>query len=189
MVCNAVRKFCKAISHRPVAGVTYFSSLIVIWFCVLFAGSSFAATTNLSLLVNGKSIHMKKNADENYNETNWGFGFQYEFAKIGHGWVPFATVSGFKDSNNQNSYYAGGGYMRRLLLIRTLNQLHMDAGLVGFVMSRQDFKNGDPFVGALPAFSLGTKDVSVNITYIPKVHPKIAELWFFQLKLSTRSLK
>lgn len=156
---------------------------------LLFFGSAFAATDKLSLLVNGKSVHMKKSADTNYNESNWGFGLQYEFANTGQKWVPFAAVSGFKDSNNQASYYAGGGYMRRLILVRKWNQLHMDAGLIGFVMSRQDYKDGDPFVGALPALSLGTNDISLNVTYIPKVHPRIAELWFFQLKLSARTLK
>lgn len=164
-------------------------SLSIFLLCVLFTGNSKAAPDNLSLLVNGKSIHMNKTANASYNETNWGFGLQYEFAKSGPGWVPFATVSGFKDSNSQASYYAGGGYMRRVILLRKFNQLHVDAGLVGFVMSRQDFQNGEPFVGALPALSLGTRDVSVNVTYIPKVHPKITELVFFQLKLSTRSLK
>jgi hypothetical protein len=65
----------------------------------------------------------------------------------------------------------------------------MDAGLIGFVMTRQDYKSGEPFLGTLPVLSVGTKDVSVNVTYIPKVHPKMAELWFFQLKLSTNSFQ
>jgi len=112
----------------------------------------------------------------------------YEFAKTTERWIPFVTVSGFKDSLNEPSYYAGGGYMRRLLLSRKLNYLHADAGLIGFLMTRKDYKNGEPFVGALPVLSVGTRNVSVNVTYIPKVHPKMAELWFFQLKLSTNAI-
>lgn len=154
-----------------------------------------AHANNLSVLVNGKSIHTHKNETTNYNESNYGFGLHYEFTKANkftktaQHWIPFMTVSGFKDSHNQPSYYAGGGYMRRLMLARKLNELHLDAGLIGFVMTREDYKSGTPFLGALPALSLGTRDVSVNVTYIPKVHPKMAELWFFQLKLSTRSIK
>jgi hypothetical protein len=148
-----------------------------------------ANANNLSLLVNGKSIHTKKTENFHYNESNWGFGLHYEFARTTKPWVPFMTVSGFKDSNNEPSYYAGGGYMRRVMLSRKHNYLHMDAGLIGFVMTRQDYKSGQPFLGALPALSLGTRDVSVNVTYIPKVHRKMAELWFFQLKLSTNTFK
>lgn len=154
---------------------------------MLYAGV--AGASNLSLLVNGKSIHTHKNEKTNFNESNWGFGLQYEFANTRQHWIPYVMASGFKDSNNQPSYYAGGGYMRRMMLSRKLNYLHLDAGLIGFLMSRQDYKQGEPFVGALPAMSLGTRDVSVNVTYIPKVHPKMAELWFFQLKLSTKALK
>jgi hypothetical protein len=189
MMCYKVWKFNSVIPHRSVKSVVRVLTLSVFLFCALFAGTAVAATDNLSFLVNGKAIHMKKNANGRFNEDNWGFGFQYEFAKSNRAWIPFATVSGFKDSNNQASYYIGGGYMRRLMLSRKMDQLHVDAGLIGFAMSRQDYKSGDPFIAALPALSLGTKDVSINVTYIPKVHPKISELWFFQLKLSTRSLR
>ena len=159
--------------------------------CLFLLGSNAAnaGTNNLSLLVNGKAMHTKKLENTQYNERNWGFGLQYEFARNTKTWVPFVAVSGFKDSHNQASYYAGGGYMRRMLLSRKLNHLHLDAGFIGFAMTRQDFKSGEPFLGALPVMSLGTRDVSVNVTYIPKVHPQMAELWFFQLKLSTNSLK
>ncbi len=37
---------------------------------------------------------------------------------------------------------------------------------------------------ALPALSVGTERVSMNITYIPKVDPKAVPLWFFQLKIN-----
>lgn len=157
--------------------------------CLLLFHANTANANNLSLLVNGKSIHTKKIQNTQYNERNWGFGLHYEFARTVQPWVPFVTVSGFKDSHNEPSYYVGGGYMRRLMLSRKHNYLHMDAGLVGFVMTRKDYRNGEPFLGALPALSMGTKNVSVNVTYIPKVHPKMSELWFFQLKLSTNALR
>ena len=163
------------------------AGILVLGLCILHSG--LVRADNLSLLVNGKSIHTNKNKNTQYNESNYGFGLHYELAKSTQSWIPFVTVSGFKDSHNQASYYAGGGYMRRMMLSRKLNYLHLDAGMIGFVMTRQDYKSGEPFVGALPALSLGTRDISVNVTYIPKVHPKMAELWFFQLKLSTNSIK
>ncbi|KPJ92128.1 MAG: hypothetical protein AMJ53_09985 [Gammaproteobacteria bacterium SG8_11] len=166
---------------------TLYAGLMLL--CVLMLHTSVVNASNLSLLVNGKSFHTKKSENTYYNESNWGFGLQYEFARTAQPWIPFMAVSGFKDSHNEPSYYAGGGYMRRMMLARKLRYLHLDAGLIGFVMTRKDYKNGEPFLGALPVMSLGNKDVSVNVTYIPKVHPKMAELWFFQLKLSTNSFK
>lgn len=156
---------------------------VALMFC-LPAGSAFAS--HLSLVVNGKAIHTNKNSGTQYNERNWGFGFEYEFGNTGQNWLPFVSVSGFKDSHGDPSFYAGSGYMRRFMLARKLNDLHVDAGLIGFVMSRQDYKSGDPFLGVLPVLSLGTRDVSLNVTYIPNVHPQMAELWFFQLKFSTQ---
>lgn len=155
---------------------------VALMFC-LPVGS--VCASHLSLLVNGKAIHTNKNSNTQYNERNWGFGFEYELGNTGQKWLPFVSVSGFKDSHGDLSYYAGSGYMRRFMLARQLDDLHMDAGLIGFAMSRKDYKGGAPFLGVLPVLSLGTKDVSINVTYIPKVHPKMAELWFFQLKFST----
>lgn len=37
--------------------------------------------------------------------------------------------------------------------------------------------------GVLPVMSVGTNRLEFNITYIPKVEPKIVSLWLFQLKI------
>jgi len=74
--------------------------------------------------------------------------------------------------------------MRRFSLAKIHDELHFDAGLIGFVMVRKDHHNRKPFLGALPAFSLGTEKLAVNISYIPEVEPKLAPLWFLQLKVS-----
>ena len=61
--------------------------------------------------------------------------------------------------------------------------VHLDIGAIGFLMTRKNYKNGYHLFGVLPEFSVGTKRVSVNMTYIPKVEPKMVALWFFQLKI------
>jgi hypothetical protein len=114
---------------------------------------------------------------------------QYEFGDVRDKWVPYTTVSGFKDSNYQPSYYVGGGYLRRIMVSPRMNFLHVDVGMVGFLMSRRDYSQGDLFPGVLPVLSLGTRDVAVNVTYIPEVDARLAELWFFQLKLSFNNLQ
>jgi hypothetical protein len=155
-----------------------FLALLLMFTAGLTAGTAVASEMNL--LVNGKAVHINVPADKNLNEKNWGLGFQYDGDLINKKWVPFAAVSGFIDSNKNPSYYAGGGALRRFQFDGT----HVDMGAIGFVMTRKDFKNDKPFLGVLPAFSVGTDRVSVNMTYIPKVHPKAVALWFFQLKIN-----
>jgi hypothetical protein len=144
-----------------------------------------AAAGELSLLVNGKAIHIDTPAGTHLNEKNWGLGLQYDWDIVNKKWVPFAAVSGFSDSNKNPSYYAGGGVLRRF----QFDDTHVDLGLIGFLMTRKDYKNDQPFFAALPAFSMGTNRVSLNMTYIPKVHPKAVPLWFFQLKIGLSNFR
>ena len=149
----------------------------------LFAHS--AAAGELSLLVNGKAVHINAPAGTHLNEKNWGLGLQYDWDIVNKKWVCLAAVSGFSDSNKNPSYYAGGGALRRF----QFDDTHVDLGLIGFVMTRKDYKNDQPFFAALPAFSVGTNRFSVNMTYIPKVHPKAVPLWFFQLKINLSNFR
>ena len=139
-----------------------------------------AEAGDMSLLVNGKAIHINVPEGKDLNEKNWGLGMQYDWDVVNKKWVPFAAASGFSDSNRNPSYYAGGGAMRRF----QFDDTHVDIGLFAFVMTRKDFRSDQPFLGALPVFSVGTSRFSVNMTFIPKVHPKAVPLWFFQLKVS-----
>jgi len=142
-----------------------------------------AHANQVSLLLNGKAVHLDKSTGVDYNEENWGAGIQYEFNITERKWVPFVTASGFKDSNENPSYYAGGGTARRFFFGDEKDGLHLDAGVVGFLMVRKDFKDGDAFPGVLPVLSFGTDRIAVNMTYIPKMDPKMVPIIFFQLKI------
>src|SRR4030067_434999 len=98
-------------------------------------------------------------------------------------WIPFVSAAGFKASNGTPSYYAGGGPMRRFSSGEGKNSLHLDAGVVAFLMTRKGFMDGKPFPGFLPVVSLGTDRVAPNVTYIPRVDPKMVPVLFFQLKI------
>jgi len=155
-------------------------TLMMTGFSGMFAAN--AEADELSLLINGKAIHINAPAGENLNESNWGMGFQYDWAPVDDNkWVPFAMASGFSDSNKNPSYYAGGGMLRRF---ETYHGLRLDIGVIGFAMTRKRYKDDKPFLGALPAFSVGNKRFAVNMTYIPKVDPKMVALFFFQLKVN-----
>lgn len=146
-----------------------------------------ADADQLNLLLNGKARHVNVDPSESYNERNWGGGFQYDYGRRTSRWVPFITVSGFIDSYQNNSYYAGGGLLRRFTISRKLDNLHFDAGIVGFSMTRKDINDGQPFIGALPVFSIGTDKIALNITYVPDIDERLAELWFMQLKVSAKN--
>lgn len=136
-----------------------------------------------SLLLNGKAVHLDPPAGTNYNEENWGAGIQYDFNMTKSKWVPFVTASGFKDSNRNPSYYAGGGALYRFAFGPEESAVHLDAGAVVFLMIRKDFMGDDPFPGVLPVVSLGVDRIAVNMTYIPRVDPKMVPILFFQLKI------
>jgi Antimicrobial peptide resistance and lipid A acylation protein PagP len=142
----------------------------------------------LHLLVNGKAIHLDHQPNVHYNERNWGSGFQYDFDRSPSGWVPFLTASGFSDSNQNPSYYAGGGWLKRHDFTWRGATWHTDVGVVGFLMTREGFRKDRPFPGVLPAFSIGTERVAINVTYIPRVEPKMVPILFFQLKLRLTDL-
>ncbi len=153
--------------------------------------STGAQAGDLSLLINGKAIHIDPPANKNYNENNWGAGIQYDFDAIGQNknWVPFATISGFKDSLKEPSYYAGAGLVRRYVPLSSYDALHVDAGLVAFFMTRKDYKDNQPFFGMLPVLSVGNQRVAINMTYVPKVDPKMVALVFIQLKVTLGAIK
>ena len=156
-------------------------TIILIAFALLASTPSHA--DQWSLLINGKAVHLDEQPGIDYNEENWGGGVQYDFDMTKGNWVPFVNASGFSDSNKNFSYYAGGGIVRRFLLGKEKSTLHLDAGLVAFLMHREDYKDGKPFPGVLPVVSFGTDRVAVNVTYIPKVDPKMVPIVFFQLKI------
>lgn len=131
---------------------------------------------SLQLIINGKALHENK---KNFNEENWGLGFEYDFAEDKK-WINFVNGGFFKDSLSNTSKYLGGGSKRRFLLSDDKDGWHIDLGLNAFLMTRKDYINNRPFLGVLPFASVGTSQFAINITYIPAVSPKFESLWFFQ---------
>jgi hypothetical protein len=164
--------------------------LLGIWGLGLLLAAS-AQADDWSVIVNGKAIHV--NASKDWNENNWGLGIEREFDGQSR-WVKLALAYGFVDSANQMSYMAGGGLMRRFSLPSIRQDLHVDVGVVGFFMTRADVEDNRPFPGALPAVTIGTRKIALNLTYLPgsimekttDVHrqdPTVSGIFFLQLKL------
>jgi Antimicrobial peptide resistance and lipid A acylation protein PagP len=167
------------------------SWLIIVCLSLL---SSEADASDWSIVVNGRSIHL--GATEQWNESNWGLGFEREFDGQSH-WVKLALGNGFKDSQNAMSYMAGGGIKRRFRPRAAANDFYVDVGVIAFMMTREDVNHNDPFPGMLPALTIGTTNVAVNVTYLSGsigeritngrlIDPSIDGVLFFQLKLDAR---
>lgn len=152
-------------------------------FLISFFLSQQIMADSLHLIINGKALHENK---KNYNEGNWGLGFEYDFAEDKK-WIYFINGGFFKDSLSNTSNYLGGGSKRRFLLGSDKDGWHVDAGLTAFLMTRKGYKKEQPFFGALPFVSIGTSTFAINATFIPAVSPKFEPLWFFQasFQLST----
>ena len=131
----------------------------------------------LHLVVDGKAYHF---TNRNYNEKNYGLGFEYDFDQS-ENWITFINGSTFKDSLENTSNYLGGGMKRRYKLQDDPNGWHVDVGFIAFLMTRKDYHDNHPFPGILPIASLGKQWFAINATFIPKVSPKHVNLIFVQL--------
>jgi len=139
-----------------------------------------ASGEELHLVINGRSWHLDNNPA--WNENNYGLGFEYDFVPR-KDWIPFLNGGSFKDSNRETSKYLGGGAKRRFGFGPSHWRMHFDAGLMAFLMTRKDYRNDQPFLGVLPFVSLGTRRYAINLTYIPKIHPKSTDLIYLQFMI------
>jgi len=77
-------------------------------------------------------------------------------------------ANGFRDSNEEMSYMAGGGLHRNLFETDRLRGFYVDAGLNAFLMTRKDVNDNRPFPGILPSLTVGNQYVGFNLTYMPR---------------------
>ena len=114
-----------------------------------------------SLVVNGASRHF--DSPVQMNERNHGFGILAE--KEGK----YLTAGGYKNSEDKNSYYAGGGVKKRYG-----NDYYIEPGVLAGVVS--GYKNAvTPMV--LPTLGVGKKNVgALNFMYTPETRDALATL-------------
>lgn len=158
------------------------------WIAILLMALHYSSlhANEIGMIINGRSIHTEEEAEEEkvtYNEENWGTGLQYSFDTQPNGWKPFISASGFVDSNNNSSYYAGGGYLHRVNTLSMGDTITTSLGAVGFLMSRE-FPDGTRLLpGVLPMLSLDVQYLSFNITYVPENSSTQIPIYFIQIVL------
>ena len=155
---------------------TYIIFIII----VLFA--NIVNANDISLIVNGKSIHTNYDSDIKLNEKNIGIGVQYDFGNIYDKSIFFLNSSKFIDSKNDDSYYISYGIMKRFMISEKNNYFHFDIGIISILMLREMDNKLKPIIGLLPIINIGFKDISINTTFIPKINQNGADVIFFQLK-------
>lgn len=119
----------------------------------------------LSAVLSGKSFHL--GASDDWNENNYGLGVEYRFTSESR-WKTMLMANGFRDSNDEMSFMAGGGLYRNLFATERMNGFYVDAGINAFLMTRKDVNENRPFLGALPSLALGNRYMGINLTYLPK---------------------
>lgn len=167
-------------------------SIVVVTSLLIIAFASTANAGEISTIINGKSYHL--GASEDWNEDNYGLGLEYEFATESR-WKKRLMANGFRDSNNEMSYMAGGGLHRNLYSSSRLNGLYVDAGINAFLMTRKDVNDNQPFPAALPSVTVGNRYAGFNLTYLPRkaveklydsemVDESISGIVFLQFKMN-----
>lgn len=142
----------------------------------LFIFSTFSVHADeLHLIISGKSFHI--NPKQDWNENNHGLGFEYDFNSQSN-WTPLFTGASIKDSNNQTSNYIGGGVKYNVL---DKNDFFISLGGIIFYMTRKDYQDNKPFLGAIPFISIGYQRVSTNITYVPDITGTMDAAIYLQL--------
>ena len=171
---------------------------LLLAFVGLWAAFAAPAATagEFSLVVNGLSYHW--GSEEDWNEENYGLGLEYQFTSESR-WKKLLLVNGFRDSNDDMSYMAGGGLYRNLLQTGRFGDMYVDLGINAFLMTRTDINNNNPFPAALPSLVVGNRFGGINLSYMPgavleKVYgsdsfdQSIRGVFFLQLKFRMNAL-
>jgi Antimicrobial peptide resistance and lipid A acylation protein PagP len=175
--------------YKAAMKLPYHLAAVVALLVIGFTASLPVRAGDWDVVLSGRSVHL--NAERNWNESNWGLGVEREF-DAHERWVKVAGGDVFEDSRYKTSYMAGAGIKRRIWF--GAERFYTDFGVVGFLMTRDDVKNGHVFPGALPTFSVGTRRFAMNVTYMPAgivphpADPALRGVLFFQFKLDTELL-
>ena len=140
------------------------------------------ASDEVSLYVGGVSYHF---ADSNgrkrtgLNESNPGLTLEYAWD---HGSGLFWTVAAgaYRDSYLDITSFAGPGVKQRFYVT---DGFRIDAGMIVFLMRRPSYRDGNPFLGALPSLSFGTPKAAANLIYAPRIGKNDVPVILLQMQL------
>lgn len=141
-------------------------------YLLLFFLTNSMADVQYYLDINGVSKHLSNDYDVDFNENNKGGGITLE-QKEKNNLIRMLTAGGFKNSYNNNSFYAGGGLAKRFYMNGPKSP-YLDIGGVAGGVTGYD-KAVSPLV--MPMMSLGMDDLyKLRLMYAPETKQNPATL-------------
>ena len=167
-------------NHHPVRNIIIGALLVIAILAMSFQSSK--ASDEVSLYIGGVSHHF---ADSNgrkrngLNENNPGLTLEYAWD---HGSGLFWTVAtgAYRDSYLDITSFAGPGVKQRFYVT---DGFRVDVGMIVFLMRRPSYRDGNPFLGALPSLSFGTPKAAVNLIYAPRIGSNDVPVILFQMQV------
>ena len=113
----------------------------------------------------GRSTYTKERLEE-LNENAWGVGVGRRIRNArGNDEIVYAL--GISDSHYKPQLMAG--YAHEWIYPVGGSGLELGVGYTAMLISRQDYFRGVPFPIALPVGSLGTRDIKLRASYVPRL--------------------
>jgi hypothetical protein len=113
----------------------------------------------------GRSTYTKERLEE-LNENAWGVGIGRRLRNA-HGNDEIVYALGISDSHFKPQLMAG--YAHEWIYPMGGSGLELGVGYTAMLMSRQDYFSGFPFPIALPVGSIGTRDIKLRASYVPRL--------------------
>ncbi len=124
----------------------------------------------------GISQHSEQKASgEKYNESNPGFGLEYEWQK--ENLKNFLLAGKYLNSLNKDSYYVGGGQKLNLLGDKSL---YLDGGYTGGLITGY---NNSVIPALMPTLSVGGTYGAADLMYVPKIENLTPETYMIKLRI------
>ena len=116
----------------------------------------------------GRSTYSKEQL-ETFNEKAWGVGIGRRMRNArGNDEIIYAL--GISDSHYKPQLMAG--YAHEWIYPVCGSRLELGVGYTAMLISRQDYFSGMPFPIALGVGSIGTRDIKLRASYIPRLSKK-----------------
>ena len=116
----------------------------------------------------GRNTYTKERLEE-LNEKAWGVGIGRRLRNArGNDEIIYAL--GISDSHFKPQLMAG--YAHEWIYPMAGSALELGVGYTAMLMSRQDYFGGFPFPIALPLASIGTRDIKLRASYVPRLSQK-----------------
>jgi hypothetical protein len=106
---------------------------------------------------------------EELNEKAWGAGIGRRL-RDAHGNDEMVYALGISDSHEKPQLMAG--YAHEWIYPLGESGLELGLGYTAMLMSRQDYFGGVPFPIALPLGSIGSRDIKLRASYVPRLSQK-----------------